>query len=344
MRTMAGAFTAVNFAQSAVFGMAVNGSAGGALTPAADLTQHADDQKGGIDRMHETGLTGWPGAVGKFGVDAVVNVDALLSFQLYAKGLAERIQQVKNAARITLNDEGIDQVFGEGGDQEASLRLNGIGIQATSDKFEVHGRRIANVEAGEQMFLDSPFIRLGHQSPAGNLPFVKIDEENMTVRAETSKSSLELKGDATTLISGTISIGHGLVVPDPRAAILGAEELAAQKLVDAATRAADRLFSTYENALSESAKGSALEAWYSASDIQKEESDKLDSIKLKRAQLPAPTEYLNGLQVDAAATSLTHASGSLSVASASIDMKLGSTELKLDPMGMNFVASLIRLG
>ena len=344
MRTLAGAFTAANFAQSAVFGMAVNGSAGGALAPAQDVNQHADDQKSSKDPMQETGLMGWPGAVCKFGVDAVVNVNALLSFQLYAKMLAERIQEVKNASCITLNDEGIDQRFDEGGNQDARFRLSGNGIEATSDGFSVQSRGVASIEAKNSMSLSSPSVELGRRGDQGNPALITIDEQNKTVRAETSKSSLELKGDATTLISGTISVGHGLVVPDPRGAILGAEELAAQQLLDAATRVADRLFSTYENASSELAKSSALEAWYTASDTQKAESDKLNSIKLKRAQLPAPTEYLNGLQVDAAATSLTHTSGSLSVASASIDMKLGSTELKLDPVGMSFVANLIRLG
>jgi type VI secretion system secreted protein VgrG len=333
------AYTGLNLAQSAVFGMAVNGSAGGKLTPGANDGRPADPSS----PMVAGGFTGWPGIVTKFGTDAITNGVALLLIQQRAQNLAEKIKALKNLSRMSLSDQGIVQTFGDG-DDEARLELNGQGMQAGSARFQVRARRLAEVEAGEWIGLRSPFIALGQPGAGAGPALVKIDESEKTVRMETSNSALELKDDTATLVADKISVGHGLVVPNPRVALLQVQEAAARQTVKAAELSEDKAFTRYDNATTEPAKTLASDAWHAELTVLRKAREQHQAIHARQGQCAASTAFVNGLAVDAAATALTHTGTSVTVRPTGVAIEYGTSALTVDAMGVVGDGQLIRLG
>ena len=339
------AYTGLNLAQSTVFGMAVNGSAGGVLTPDDAERLNAEEKKRADPpgASQAGGFMGWPGIVTKFGTDAVMNGVALLLIQQRAQALAAKIKALKSLSRMTLSDQGIVQTFGED-DQEAKLELNNFGIQATSARFQIQSRYLVDVEAESWIGLRSPFIALGQPGAGAGPALVKIDEKKKSVRLETSQSSLELNDDTTTLVADKISVGHGLTVPNPLAGSLQLNEIAARKAVIAAKRSADKLFIKYENAQTVAGADLAREAWYVAEDFHVETRKKWEAIKAEQAVRDAPTTFLNGLTVDATTTALTHTGTSVKVMQTGVAIEYGANNLTVDASGLKGNGLLIKLG
>lgn len=176
LRALIAGYSALNFAQSTVFGLAVNATTDGALTPAerkAKAEQDAADQKFAEDQAKlkakedealknrvypndakteaqrlawrraeqqkiddayaaraaehalvmnpdRTTIQGWPGIIGKFGLDAVSNVAAMALLQNYARPLAAQIEELALVSAMSLGTEGITQsVNGEGAPRSA---------------------------------------------------------------------------------------------------------------------------------------------------------------------------------------------------------------------------------
>lgn len=338
------AYTGLNLVQSTVFGVAVNGS-NSTLTP-KDAKERNEKEKKRADppgASQAGGFMGWPGIVTKFGTDAVLNGVALVLIQQRAQALAAKIKALKNMSRMTLSDKGIVQTFGAD-DQEARFELNDYGIQASSARFQMESRYLVDVEAGTSIRLRSPFIALGQAGAGAGPALVRIDEEKKTVRVETSKSTLQLKDDTTTLVADKISLGHGLTVPDPRAAPLQAEEVMAQKIVDAAKKADDKAYQRFDEASNPIEKNLATTAWTQTTHILIDAQEKLDEIKAKQAKLDAPTTFLNGLTVDAGATALTHTGASVKVMQSGVAIEFGDNKLTVNALGLMGNGELIKLG
>ena len=333
------AYTGLNLAQSTVFGMAVNGSADGKLTPGA----HNGQAAGPSNPMATGGFTGWPGVVAKFGTDAITNGVALLLIQQRAQDLAEKIKALKNLSRVTMSDQGIVQTFGAD-DDEARLEVNGYGVQAHSARFQVQSRRLVDVEAGDWIGLRAPFIALGTPGAGAGPALVKIDEKKQTVRVETSKSALELKDDTTTLVADKINVGHGLIVPNPLAVSLELQEAAAKEKVAAATLSADKGYERFEKAPVGDERSAALRAWYALEDLKDESQVQWDAIKAQQALCDGPTTFINGLAVDAAATALTHTGTSLKVMPTGVVIAYGESKFTVDSLGVVGDGQVIRLG
>jgi len=316
-------YTALNLAQSTVFGMAVNGSAGGVLTPEQKRADSSSPSQAG-------GFMGWPGIVTKFGTDAILNGVALVLIQERAQALASKIKALKNMSRMTLNDKGVIQTINEGADDVGRIALTPqTGIEMVGDEFSVVSRASANITAAQGVWLTSPHIFLANKTSSA---YVWIHDSPEQVELGAAGSKLELKKGVVNLQSEAISIGNPSV-PNPLHATLTLQKVAAREACDSAWRAyaaetigtpgADMAFKALQSTVA------------SLNAIQKQ---------LTEVDPTLDVPVLNGLRVDNEKSLLSFLASSVKAAGDGVTIACGSAVFKVDAMGLSGTGPLIKLG
>lgn len=177
LRAMIAVYSALNFTQSTIFGMAVNASNDSQMLGANERDakkaqdekdaafEHGDPTKDGhagrvaehaaLSNPDRQTLQGWPGIIGKFGLDAISNVSAMALMQGYARTLAAQIENLKLVSAMSLGVDGITQSVNGDDAPDPAGHPGALALRADFRMSPVAGIRLKVASKGDDWANDA---------------------------------------------------------------------------------------------------------------------------------------------------------------------------------------------
>ena len=295
----------------------------------------------------------WPGIIGKFGTDAVLNVAAMATFQAVARSIATEIKSLKPVSSIAMSELGIVQkVLDAGGGAEAGRidLIPATGVKIAAKRVEVESQNAVEIKAQTGMELLAPEIVLSSDATKQKAHvWVSGGSGNVEIAGTSGAGGvgkLSLDSGAATLSADKIVVGRVIPTPDPVPGILRSQLIAAEAAVTEAEDAFNPLWDQYVHAETELSKATAWLACKAAAKVVYAAIETRDAINQKLASHlpPASDDLLAGLSVDNTKTALTHAATSLEVTTQGVAMSFGAAKFELNAQGLSGSGLLIKLG
>ena len=431
LRGMIAGYSTLNFAQSAVFGMAVNGSADGALlggkqkeekaeqerkdaawaeqeakdkaaektnlkTPAdveakgpeAVKAWKAEEEKK-IDEKYKRRaaeqaapsnperrtLQGWPGIIGKFGLDAVSNVAAMALIQWYGRTIAAKIEELKLVSKMELGEAGITQSV-NGDDAPWQLRpslaptmdvrcefgmspITGVTLKAagktdwdanppTDGTIGLESRLISLT--ADTLDLSAPTGSLG-RAANGNFVGFAYSESGDKATLGSTGAFVSASGTALDLCAPKVEIGKKEKADLLAAAIVAEQAAHTTKLAaDPVLRAARLALRTAKALPGAGAFGPADPLVVAVDQAQTTVNTanrlwkRSTSDRVKAAAAFQAFPLMQGLTIDAQAASLTFGAAGWKASNAGLEMKFGPASANFNAVGVSMDGNIIKLG
>lgn len=319
------------------------------------------------DASKFTAFNGWQGVAGavtKFGVDVAFNLGFMAYVQKVAGTVADDLEKLETVSKMTMNFQAIEQTLsipsgvpGNAVRESQFALVKGQGIVAKSPGFVVDVTAPAAGPVGappppsiilksdKDASIEAPLLSFKHGQP-GTVTAITLDNAAGTISLEVPQSKFQLVSGDATLTGNSVKVGHEIVGANPAYAVLSAQRdalhtayhSAADLWVDA-TRAYEAAAGTpAQRALKNAADAAhrtmiaAYNAWVSVR----------NQIASTRSQLSAP--FLNGLQVSAQKTELTHQAVALTLDSTGGVLSMGGAKLQVNVAGLTGDGALIKLG
>jgi type VI secretion system secreted protein VgrG len=295
------------------------------------------------------GFMGWPGIIGKFGTDALMNVAGMAYLQSRANGIAQKIKALKPASEIALGEQGIVQrVLDTSVDpptEAGRIELRPTtGVKIDAKRFEVDSKGIADIKAASTMNLSAPDIVLSSDGSKTNAHVWVLGTAKAGIK--TPSSSLTLDAGDADLTGDKIVVGRKIPTPDPVPGILKTQLDVAEVAVAETTEAHNTAWDQYLRADTDVTKAVAWLACEAANKARVAAIEARDAIEAKLAArlAPANDNLLAGLTVDNAKTALTHTATAVEVTAQGVAMSFGAAKFELNAQGLSGSGPLIKLG
>jgi len=327
-------------------------------------------------------LQGWPGIIGKFGLDAVSNVAVMAMMQAYARTLQAEIDELKLMSEMTLGVDGITQTVN--GDDAGQPLARPLLPLDTRCEFEMSPSRGVSIKAGDRLNWDADppiggTISLASRLVSLSAGTVSVDAVTGTVGQVINQkfvgfswdddlATLGAKGSfvkaeagVLTLSAPTIKIGNmakvdRLAAANAALALAKGEVKAARALWVAAAQAQRKALKAARFAANSSglAVPRALADDDAASVAVKDAKlayhaafRKQDSAKVEQIAATAAldaTPLTRGISIDDSSASLTFGTSGWKATDAGLEMKCGSASANFQPVGVTIEGGLIKLG
>jgi type VI secretion system VgrG family protein len=437
LRLMIASFSALNFAQSVVFGMAVNASGDGAVLGPNERKAKADEeenflkdeedkkakdkealkcpidvQKQGdaavkawrekeekkIDARYvsraadhvalssagRTTLQGWPGIVGKFGLDAVSNVTAMALIQAYGRTVEAQIMKLKLVSEMSLGVDGITQsVNGDNAPDGLKLRTEFSMNPTSGMKFKVaektdnwnddtalsegqislHARRIA-LNAGETLSVYAPAGSVCTVPASGTGDYAGLSygsgATDFAVLRSLGGASMKALNKALELCADTIEVGYKVRAPALlKIAAVAAKEAAAKALQVTRTALAEATvlkdlakvtFQKADGPLTQLGAGAGVDAAQqivNAAKIAFDVAEKLSidaDARMSTVDVLSAGPLLHGLSIDQNRAALVFGAAGWEATYQGLALNFGNASAKFEPLGVTLDGNLIKLG